>query len=105
MGAVVPDLRGKFIRAWTDGSSYDPGRLFGSVQVAQTNSLVQIEGAAYSVATVPASGILNIPQDGTWSEWTETGDATSTSAVQKRFRLSGQESHPINISLLPCIKY
>ena len=105
VGPTVPDLRGKFIRGWADGSALDPVRLFCSTQLAQNNSLLQIEGVAYSFGTAPAAGILNIPQDGSWSDWTETGDATSASAVQKRFRLSDQETRPINISLLPCIKY
>ena len=30
----LPDLRGQFIRGWTDGGTVDPGRAFGSVQAS-----------------------------------------------------------------------
>lgn len=46
----LPDLRGEFIRGWTDGSGVDSGRAFGSAQSSQNLS------HTHSGTTVPDGG-------------------------------------------------
>lgn len=90
---LLPDLRGEFIRGWSDARLVDIGRTFGSWQDDQLKAHRH-----------------ELPADST----ALTNDAqslTSTSGVDEGFDGSqftnytgGLETRPRNIALLPCIK-
>lgn len=87
VGAVLPDLRGEFIRGWDHGRSVDPGRAFGSYQgddiKAHTHNHPGM--AAALPGTIPVltgSGSAAVPTSST----------------------GGMETRPRNMALLVCIK-
>lgn len=96
----LPDLRGEFIRGWSDGHSVDSGRAFGSKQDEQTNNLAFVEGTDYSG---PQNVPIAVPNTGAWSSWIDSGDGGGGASM--RFRVRGVETRPRNIALLACIKY
>lgn len=86
---ILPNLRGLFVRGWDDGSGTDPGRVFGTVQLdaikAHTHSV------PFFTDNTPTTG----PGHG---GTTSASPATSGST-------GGTETRPLNLALLPCIKY
>lgn len=99
----LPDLRGEFIRGWDNARGIDVGRTFGTLQLAQSASLTQVEtddiGSTY--------GVKNIPQNGTWSDWQFTSDGGEGGGgdMSIRFLVSGADTRPRNIALRYIIKY
>lgn len=88
---TLPDLRGEFIRAWSDGHSVDSGRAFGSAQAGSVQSHSHTfagGGTGYSAPGFYYTGA---------SELTPYQVATSAEG--------GAETRPRNIALLACIKY
>jgi hypothetical protein len=85
----VPDLRGEFIRGWSDGSTVDSGRTLGSNQAeafkAHRHPYLS-NGAPGNVVTGGPSPIF----DG--QQYVPTGS------------FGGSETRPRNVSLLACIK-
>jgi len=89
----VPDLRGEFIRGWSDGSSVDSGRAFGSSQ----SHAYQQHSHGYSVGV-----------GGTGGANPSYSPAGATSGDTANTALSGSpntETRPRNIALLACIKF
>jgi hypothetical protein len=113
----VPDLLGKFIRSWDDGADVDPGRTFGSSQDdAMSNHLHGFgyedgnnEGyflqGTYSYDTTGLSGYINWNGSGGGiGGGSVTNPMTIYLSTTNQHILSG-ENRPINVALLPCIKY
>jgi microcystin-dependent protein/cytoskeletal protein CcmA (bactofilin family) len=98
----LPDMRGYFPRGYDDSRGVDSGRVLGSAQAGQDNSLVSVvvkQGAADVV-----NGTISIPRTGALSLYTETGASTGT-VICTAFQNSALEVRPMNIALLACIKY
>jgi len=89
----LPDLRGRFIRSWSDDGSIDSGRLFGSFQNDELKS------HSHSIR----GWDRNI--DGSGAE----GDRSLATFVGLSNGFIGDtggvETRPTNIALLACIKY
>jgi len=84
----IPDLRGEFLRGWDDARGVDTGRVFGSAQINQVGE--------HSLPFISASQDMG---DGGILSRTTTVSGDSTTV------LTGTETRPRNIALLPCIKY
>ena len=98
----LPDMRGYFPRGYDDSRGVDSGRVLGSAQAGQDNSLVSVvvkQGTADVV-----NGTISIPRTGALSLYTETGASTGT-VICTAFQNSALEVRPMNIALLACIKY
>ncbi|TCS37496.1 microcystin-dependent protein [Paucimonas lemoignei] len=100
----LPDLRGEFIRGWSDGAGVDSGRVFGSAQTDAMQGHVHpgwANATAASATDTPAgaggtqyTGIINNPSTG--NPATDGVNGTPRTAAETR---------PRNIALLACIKY
>lgn len=90
----VPDLRGDFMRAWSDGSTVDSGRAVGSYQADDNKSHTHGPGAGtnFIMKTTGGSGDYN----GSGSNLTQP---TTTAAS------GGSEAKPRNSALLALIKF
>jgi microcystin-dependent protein len=84
---ALPDLRGEFVRGWSDGHTVDSGRALGSAQTEMvgphTHSLAQYGsiGSGVGGSTWIAGSGTNIPNN------------------------IGTENRPRNIALLACIRF
>jgi hypothetical protein len=94
----LPDLRGEFIRGWTDGrSGADAGRTFGSTQAddfKSHNHQTSIDGLQVEI-----SGSLGQA----WSMG--PGNRPQNSTSFSMYDNGGTETRPRNVALLACIKY
>jgi len=86
----LPDLRGEFIRGWSDGHTVDSGRTLGS------NQGDQFEDHSH-LAYVGSS-----PTGGAGAVQSSAVGTVSTSAASSGSR--GAETRPRNVALLACIK-
>ena len=122
----VPDLRGYFVRGWSNGGSIDPGRTLGSTQAAANdphNHGINDPGHAHGVsdpghqhnftaAGNPGGGsgyqgayFGNTPSIiGTWVQHAATGISIQGAGTGISTQSSGTEARPINIALMYCIK-
>lgn len=120
VGGTVPDLRGQFIRGWVNdkgGIANESGvRLFGSTQSSSNlrhwhgtgNTYVDDGHTMLRRSWVMASNGTSGSQSGDGpnayqGSWTlASGNLGSTWDIEDT---GNTESRPMNISLLPCIKY
>jgi len=106
----LPDLRGKFVRGWDAAGGtargYDAGRSFGSTQgFAMQNHCHQLQ-VVNGFAGRPEWACPNTacplgssyPAHGQLGCYVRTAGFTSTEG-------SGSETRPVNVALLPCIKW
>jgi microcystin-dependent protein len=84
---ALPDLRGEFLRGWSDGRAVDSGRTFGSAQSDDFKSHTHAQYFTSAAGQVAAGGGIGAPISG------PTG-ATG-----------GAETRPRNVALLACIKF
>ncbi|MDR3323131.1 MAG: tail fiber protein [Zoogloeaceae bacterium] len=112
----IPDCCGKFDRCWDNGGEVDPGRVFGSSQDSQNLAHTHnLSGTAQSAGshthTIIGYGGLTA---GSMSVWAMGGTVSKSTAAagDHTHTLSGtasssgeNESRPINIAFLFCIKY
>ena len=120
----VPDLRGEFIRGWSDGHTVDSGRSLGSAQGSQNLSHNHSVSGSTSTASLTGSfrpgTHTQINATGVFSDAGNVGSAEGSDANNGRqinmnashnhsFSTTtnndgGTESRPRNVSLLACIK-
>jgi phage-related tail fiber protein len=106
----VPDLRGEFIRGFSDGRSVDSGRSFGSFQ---KGSLVGVDGpgganASSSYANTGAFEDIGVEETNSTAYPNGYNVYTSTATgPSQRFVLDAGCAvvRPRNIALLSCIKF
>ena len=114
----LPDYRGMFPRFWDNGSGIDPDREIGTVQ----NQSIQ-QHNHYLPVTTTGTGVqtwaLNTDEEaGVWERSIVgrniTGQESSTTYPNPLYvdglaggsiGTYGAETRPVNISLLPCIRY
>jgi phage-related tail fiber protein len=86
----LPDLRGEFIRGLDEGRGLDPGRALGSAQADQFRSHTHATGV------ISETGV-----------YAESGDASGSTTASSLTTLptGGTETRPVNVALVPCIKY
>ena len=85
----LPDLRGQFLRGWNNTAlGIDPSRVFGSSQLDAFKSHCHTCGAVNCGLVVQAG--------------TSYGGFTNVSFTGSE---GGSETRPVNIAMLPCIKY
>lgn len=101
---TLPDMRGEFPRGWDDGRGVDPGRVLGSAQADQDNSINIMSYSTVSSGSTNSS--ITVPTDGTASARFRTGDeAGGTSHGSARFTKFGREVRGRNVALMFCIKH
>jgi len=92
----LPDLRGQFIRSWSDnGTTYDIGRPFGQTQADDFKS----HNHPYSSNGTKMAGRID---PGVSTNFSGSGIGEVTFAILNQ---GGVETRPRNIALLACIKY
>lgn len=101
----LPDLRGMFVRGW-DGAGgttrgCDPGRAFGSTQQGMVGP--HCHNFCYGFASNGTNRNYITGQQGTAGLFSQTG-AEYCSACSVR-PSTGTETRPMNVAMLPCIKY
>ena len=110
---VLPDLRGYFVRGWSNTSTIDSGRVFGSTQQNQLQKHKHIA----SNNDCQNYGLINGTGTGNFNTWCDTngvatnqpggaltGDGTQVNADPANDANVGTETRPINIALMYCIK-
>jgi len=122
----IPDLRGYFVRGWSDGSSIDSGRTLGSTQTASnaphTHGIndpghahgVNDPGHAHGISPGVASwnsaagggggGNVQTQSNVTATQGAGTGISIQGAGTGISTQSSGAEARPINIALMYCIK-
>jgi len=108
----VPDLRGEFIRGWSNGHTVDPGRTLGSSQLSQNKShshggSVTGSGAHGHNYDRSAAGAGTEGGDQGVHDFNTPTAVTGNGAHTHGLSISvdgGTESRPRNIALLACIK-
>lgn len=108
----VPDLRGQFIRGWSDNGTIDSGRAFGS---SQTDALQNITGTLSQIYTTSAGGAgtgafsgsaqSGAPGAGAAASAGNYLQAVNFSAANSAGVRTSTETRPTNIAVLACIKY
>ena len=127
---ALPDLRGTFVRGWADGGSTDSGRVFGSSQqdATGTNGLsvtdsghthsitdpghvhsVKQGGAATAGNYQFTTSALEVKQAGNNYSGAiasaTTGITVNSDSANLTINSSDNETRPVNIALLYCIKF
>ncbi len=113
---TLPDLRGQFIRGWSNGSSVDSGRVFGSNQTGANLAHIHTATFAGSAMSPHAHtspwGTLDVDTDQIPAGGSVQGGTFSTSSVSAgtpagsvTVNSSGSESRPVNVAMMYQIKY
>lgn len=118
---ALPDLRGEFIRGWsqaggTQRANVDVGRDFGSDQsdqVGEHNLLTRVVdvGSEFSARYLTsesalAAGFVKSSPNALTDSFVNSPPSNTLARVENsNVQLQGVETRPRNIALLPCIKY
>jgi len=113
----IPDLRGLFVRGWSNGATVDNGRLFGTLQGDAIRNITGEIGyepdsnynALFVQDNVPSTGAFNTVE-GEYTSQVANGTYTSPVTGKLEFDASrtvptADENRPINMALMYCIKY
>jgi microcystin-dependent protein len=116
----LPDLRGQFIRGWDDAGGTargcDPGRVFGSAQAGmvgphahdlRANTFdysVSFNGSSVRAALGLASCQMTTGSKPNFTPYCFVCDPAVPTQSAIQFN-AGTETRPMNVALLPCIKY
>ncbi len=117
----LPDDRGLFVRGWSDGADYDPGRVFGSIQEGQNaahnhKAYTAAAGAHSHTMTFIreriTAGFVMEGGNAVFGDQLSDGTQTLTSSTYPAHvhtvsvhDSGGDEARPVNRAYLPCIKY
>lgn len=106
----VPDLRGEFIRGFSDGRSVDSGRSFGSFQKGSLTGVDGPGGANCSSPYANTGAFEDLGVESTNSTEYPNGQEVYTSTAigpSARFTIDAGVGvvRPRNIALLACIKF
>jgi microcystin-dependent protein len=98
----LPDLRGQFLRGWNcTPSGYDTGRAFGSFQADEVGPHSHL--FCYGFANNQTNQNYVTGQQGAAGLFSQSySERFSACSVRPS---TGLETRPINIAMLPCIKY
>jgi microcystin-dependent protein len=91
-GATLPDLRGEFVRGWSNGRDVDPGRVLGSSQGQDIQPHTHLSNSVGLVGTKTINWIGTLPSAYSNSNVTQTGSA------------GGTETRPRNVALMFIVK-
>lgn len=108
VGVAVPDLRGKFIRGWDHSAGIDSSRVLNTIQNdAGRNIIGTIYGLpnAYYTGGNGAFSSYYIGGSDVGSGPNYVGNYTFDASRVWGSEHTAPEFRPINIALLPCIKY
>lgn len=122
----IPDLRGYFVRGWANAGAIDPARVFGSVQAAAVESHTHVFTGAplaphphpfrVTGSSTPADGVPGLNNAGSAVTFTYTGTtptdnpgeslaaASAGTPAGTNANYGGDETRPINVALMYCIK-
>lgn len=100
----IPDLRGQFIRGWAHGQSTDPDKATrtdrGDGTTGDAVGTKQAEGTKSHTHSVPLHYDLNTGGYGSIPVGRSITSATTTTGAT-----GGNETRPLNIYMMYCIKY
>ncbi|MDR6600907.1 hypothetical protein J2732_001890 [Achromobacter deleyi] len=97
---VLPDLRGEFLRGWSDGRNVDAGRILGTTQAGM------IESHDHDLPTsTDANGDRGTINDSSFGINTPNNEAPIIGFRAYVDPTGGAETRPRNVALLACIKY
>jgi microcystin-dependent protein len=108
----LPDLRGQFVRGWSNGAAIDSGRTIGSSQLDQmqqiTGSVTNI-GRVHSGSSNVGTGALSITGSAEGNNGIAAGGNTGVNigfnnATSTGARV-GTETRPTNVAMMACIKF
>ena len=106
---ALPDLRGEFVRGYDDGRGVDPSRAFGSTQLDQEQGhlhnwavTTSSSGGIYmGFASGGDNALYGNPGSSGAQQHTNGPVSDGTNGTPR----VGSETRPVNVALLPCIKY
>jgi microcystin-dependent protein len=106
----IPDLRGMFIRGHDDGRGVDPDRAFGSTQEesfkAHWHHIVSLASNSNSDPTSYPNDPINWRStSGGDEEYSMNTLIGGTATGGKSSQVGGSETRPVNVALLPIIKF
>jgi len=98
-GSNLPDLRGEFVRGWSNGrSGVDVGRVLKSAQGQDVQPHTHTPPAGYQYVTTPFSG------DGEIDSSYHTGDGERNAGAPASAVNAGAETRPRNVALMFIVK-
>ncbi|MFM5174419.1 phage tail protein [Aeromonas caviae] len=102
----LPDLRGEFIRGWSDGRSVDTGRALGSFQADAIRNITGNISMAGGCFLDSATGVfVGQSNTGQASPGTANGKPDDFAFDASRVVPTANENRPRNVALLACIKF
>lgn len=103
----VPDVRGRFFRAWDNGAGVDAGRAIGSLQAPMVQEHAHATSSGMNApgpfGATDTGGRQGITQDGD-NFWDRTNTGTDYDGTVNAAGVIGSETRPTNVAYMACIK-